>query len=73
MSCAYSAVIRQSDGWWIGWIREVAGVNAQARTREQLLDALATALREALAMNCRDAEAAMPADYERVIIQPSRD
>ena len=69
MSCAYSAVIRQSDGWWIGWIREVAGVNAQARTREQLLDDLAAALREALDLNCRDAEAAMPADYERVIIQ----
>ena len=69
MSCAYSAVIRQSDGWWIGWIREVAGVNAQAQTREQLLDDLAAALREALAMNCREAEAAMPADYERVIIQ----
>lgn len=69
MSCAYSAVIRQSDGWWIGWVREVPGVNAQARTREQLLDDLAAALQEALAMNCRDAEAAMPADYERVVIQ----
>ena len=69
MSCAYSAVIRQSDGWWIGWVREVAGVNAQAQTREQLLDDLAAALREALDLNCRDAEAAMPADYERVIIQ----
>lgn len=72
MSCVYSAVIRQSDGWWIGWVREVAGVNAQARTREQLLDDLTVALQEALAMNCRDAEAAMSADYEQVIIQPGR-
>ena len=69
MSCAYSVVIRHSDGWWVGWVREVAGVNAQARTREQLMDDLAAALREALEMNCRDAEAAMPSDYERVVIR----
>lgn len=53
----------------IGWVREVAGVNAQARTREELLDDLSVALREALEMNCRDAEAAMMEDYEQVTIQ----
>ena len=69
MSCVYSAVIKQSGGWWIGWVREVAGVNAQARTREELLDDLGVALKEALEMNCRDAEAAMMEDYEQVTIQ----
>ena len=47
MSCVYSAVIKQSDGWWIGWVREMAGVNAQARTREELLEDLSVALKEA--------------------------
>ncbi len=69
MSCVYSVVIKQSDGWWIGWIREVAGVNAQARTREELLEDLNVALKEALEMNCRDAETAMSEDYEQVTIQ----
>ncbi len=69
MSCVYSAVIKQSDGWWIGWVREVAGVNAQARTREELLEDLSVALKEALEMNCRDAEEAMAEDYEQVTIQ----
>ena len=69
MSCVYSAVIKQSGGWWIGWVREVAGVNAQARTREELLEDLQVALKEALEMNCRDAEAAMMEDYEQVTIR----
>ena len=69
LSCVYSAVIKQSDGWWIGWVWEVAGVNAQARTREELLEDLSVALKEALEMNCRDAEAAMVEDYEQVAIQ----
>ena len=69
LSCVYSAVIKRSDGWWIGWVREVAGVNAQAKTREELLDDLRVALKEAVEMNCRDAEESMAEDYEQVVIQ----
>lgn len=25
----YTAVIKQADDWWIGWIAEVPGVNCQ--------------------------------------------
>ncbi len=34
------AVIKQEDGWWIGWLVDIPGVNAQERTREELLDSL---------------------------------
>ena len=47
----------------------MAGVNAQARTREELLEDLSVALKEALEMNCRDAEEAMVEDHEQVTIQ----
>ena len=69
MSCTYSAVIKQTDGWWIGWVREISGVNAQARTREQLLENLQMALKEAMEMNCRDAEESMADEYEQVMLQ----
>lgn len=69
MSCTYSAVIKRTDGWWIGWVREISGVNAQARTREQLLENLQMALKEAMEMNCRDAEESMADEYEQVILQ----
>jgi predicted RNase H-like HicB family nuclease len=32
----YTAVVKESDGWWIGWIEEVPGVNCQEATREEL-------------------------------------
>ena len=51
----WTAIVRQADGWWIGWIAEVPGVNAQERTREALLDTLAEVLREALEMNRQEA------------------
>ena len=47
----WTAIVGQDDGWWIGWIAEVPGVNAQERTREDLLETLADVLREALEMN----------------------
>lgn len=44
----YTALIRQSEGWWIGWILEVDGVTCQERTRGELLDTLQITLREIL-------------------------
>jgi len=55
MNQSWTAVISQAEGWWIGWVAEVPGVNAQERTRDELLESLAVALREAIEMNREDA------------------
>jgi predicted RNase H-like HicB family nuclease len=52
---AYTAVIRQDGPWWIGWVEEVPGVNAQEQSREALLESLREILREALEFNRQDA------------------
>ena len=44
----YTAIIQQRDGWWIGWIEEVPGVNCQEPTKAELLETLRVTLREAL-------------------------
>ena len=31
MNETYTAVIKQDDGWWLGWIEEVPGVNCQEK------------------------------------------
>jgi hypothetical protein len=36
----YRAVIKRSDDWWIGWLIDLPGVNAQERTRDELLESL---------------------------------
>ena len=44
----YTALIRQTEEWWIGWILEVRGVICQERTRSELLGTLQITLREIL-------------------------
>lgn len=44
----YTAVIKKSGNWWIGWIEEVPGVNCQEATRDELVESLRVTLREAL-------------------------
>jgi predicted RNase H-like HicB family nuclease len=36
----YRAVIKQSGNWWIGWLIDLPGVNAQEKTREELIKSL---------------------------------
>jgi len=59
MKDAYTAVVKQSGEWWIGWIEEVPGVNCQEPSKKELLQSLQATLREALELNRReDLEAA---------------
>ncbi len=69
MDAAYTALIQRDGPWWIGWIQEVPGVNSQGRTRQALLENLASALHEALEMNRADALAAVDGQYEEVSIR----
>lgn len=64
----YTAVIKRSGEWWIGWIEEVPGVNCQEPTREELLESLKVTLREMLELNRRDARAAAGSEYSEVKI-----
>jgi predicted RNase H-like HicB family nuclease len=36
----FRAVIKKSDGWWIGWLIDLPGVNAQEKTKKKLLESL---------------------------------
>lgn len=68
MKEVYSAVIKQSGSWWIGWIEEVPGVNCQERTRAELIETLKATLREALEFNRREAREAAGHDFEEASI-----
>ena len=65
----YTAVIQQSDGWWIGWVQEIPGVNCQERTKDELLVALEITLRETIAYNREEAVRAAKSQHEEVTIQ----
>ncbi len=52
MASAYTAITKKSGDWWVGWIEEVPGVNAQEKSKEELLSSLRDILVEALATGC---------------------
>jgi len=64
MNIKYTAVVKEDDGAWIGWIEEVPGVNCQEETREELVESLRITLREALDFNRTDAIEAAGDNFE---------
>ena len=44
----YRAVIKRTGRWWVGWLMDLPGVNAQERTREKLIESLRVGARELL-------------------------
>ena len=45
----YRAIIKKSGDWWIGWLVDLAGVNAQEKTREEVLESLRIGAEDMLA------------------------
>jgi len=65
---SYTAVVKHIDGWWIGWIEEISGVNCQELTKEKLIESLKSALTEAIEMNRQDALLSAEDEYIEVKI-----
>ena len=47
----YRAVIKKSDGWWIGWLIDLSGVNAQEKTKDKVIESLRIGAEDLLATN----------------------
>jgi predicted RNase H-like HicB family nuclease len=47
----YRAMVKKSGEWWIGWLLDLPGVNAQEHTREALLESLRIGAEDMLAMD----------------------
>jgi predicted RNase H-like HicB family nuclease len=60
---SYTAIYKQDGDYWIGWVEEVPGVNAQEKTKEALLASLKEILVEALEFNREEAREAAQAGY----------
>jgi predicted RNase H-like HicB family nuclease len=40
MTRTLTAVFEQHEGWWIGWVEELPGANAQERTLDEARESL---------------------------------
>ena len=68
MTQIYTAQIQHRGEWWIGWIREIPGVNCQERNREELIETLKITLIEALEFEAGEAAQQIEEAYEVVKI-----
>ena len=64
----YTAVVKEEQGAWVGWIEEVPGVNCQEDTCDELIESLRITLKEALEFNRSDAFDAAGDDFEELEI-----
>ena len=64
----YTAIVKQDGGWWIGWIKEISGINCQERTYDELLSTLKITLREAIEFNEQDAVNLAGGNYKEELI-----
>ena len=46
----YRAVIKKTGDWWIGWLIDLPGVNAQEKTKAELTESLRIGAQEMLKM-----------------------
>ena len=51
MKAEFTAIIQKDGDWWIGWVEEIPGANAQERTRDELIVSLREAARDILELN----------------------
>ncbi|MDJ0583020.1 type II toxin-antitoxin system HicB family antitoxin [Crocosphaera sp.] len=68
MENKYTAIIKKDGDWWIGWIEEIKGVNAQESTKEELIKSLKEALKDILELNREEARTEARENYEEVMI-----
>ncbi len=68
MERKFTAVITRDGPWWIGWIKEIPGVNCQEKTREELLETLKVTLQEALDLLEEESSSMAGQEFEEELI-----
>ena len=48
MKAEFTAIVKKDGDWWLGWVEEIPGANAQERTKEELLVSLKLGFRSFL-------------------------
>ncbi|RLA06561.1 MAG: type II toxin-antitoxin system HicB family antitoxin [Gammaproteobacteria bacterium] len=63
-----SAIIKKDGSWWIGWIKEIPGANAQERTKKELLISLKEVAIDILDIHSNTAKQQAKNSFEEVAI-----
>lgn len=68
MSAEYTAIVTKDGDWWLGWVEEIPGANAQEETKEELLISLKEAVIDIIELRRQQARREMINDYEEILL-----
>lgn len=68
MKSEFTAIIKKEDDWWIGWVEEVPGANAQEKTKDELITSLKEAVKDMLELRREEARLQAENNYEEISI-----
>jgi predicted RNase H-like HicB family nuclease len=63
-----TAIVKRDGDWWIGWIEEIPGANAQERSKEELLISLRAAAQDIVAIHREVALRQADRDFEEILL-----
>jgi predicted RNase H-like HicB family nuclease len=66
MKAEFTAIVKRDGDWWLGWVEEVPGANAQEKTKEELIVSLREAVKNILELRCEEARKQAESDYEEI-------
>jgi predicted RNase H-like HicB family nuclease len=66
MKAEFTAIIKQDGDWWLGWIEEIPGANAQEKTKEELMMSLREAAKDILELHRQAARQEAQSEFEEV-------
>jgi hypothetical protein len=68
MTGELTAIVKRDGDWWIGWIEEIPGANAQERSKEELLVSLRAAAQDIIAVHREIALRQADRDFEEILV-----
>lgn len=66
MKAEFTAIVKKDEDWWLGWVEEVPGANAQERTKEELMISLREAVKDILELRRKEAREQAENDFEEI-------
>ncbi|VFM97459.1 MAG: Predicted nuclease of the RNAse H fold, HicB family [Candidatus Kentron sp. G] len=61
-----TAIVKRDGDWWLGWVEEIPGANAQERSKEELLVSLKEAVDDILELRREEARRQASNHYEEI-------
>lgn len=66
MKAEFTAIVKRDGDWWVGWVEEIPGANAQEKTKEELITSLKEAVKDILELRCEEARKQAEDDFEEI-------